>query len=109
MTPPVPPPRVNTAFQPAGQSAHWPAPKPAPQLRIPVAHPGIQPATLPAPPPRMSYVIQPALQPVNQVAQSVQFGRLEPRQADPLYSQRYQHPQPPGSSTQAYPSSPTIF
>ncbi len=66
----------------------------------PVAHPGIQPAPLPAPPPRMSHVIQPALQPVSQVAQSVQFGRLEPRQTEPLYSQRYQHPQPPGSSTQ---------
>ncbi len=89
---PILQPRVDTAFQPAEQSV--------PQLRIPVAHPGIQPAPLPAPPPRMSHVIQPALQPVSQVAQSVQFGRLEPRQTEPLYSQRYQHPQPPGSSTQ---------
>lgn len=97
---PILQPRVDTAFQPAEQSVPWPESQPAPQLRIPVAHPGIQPAPLPAPPPRMSHVIQPALQPVSQVAQSVQFGRLEPRQTEPLYSQRYQHPQPPGSSTQ---------
>ncbi len=100
VTQPILQPRVDTAFQPAEQSVPWPESQPAPQLRIPVAHPGIQPAPLPAPPPRMSHVIQPALQPVSQVAQSVQFGRLEPRQTEPLYSQRYQHPQPPGSSTQ---------
>ncbi len=100
VTQPILQPRVYTAFQPAEQSVPWPESQPAPQLRIPVAHPGIQPAPLPAPPPRMSHVIQPALQPVSQVAQSVQFGRLEPRQTEPLYSQRYQHPQPPGSSTQ---------
>lgn len=100
VTQPILQPRVDTAFQPAEQSVPWPESQPAPQLRIPVAHPGIQPAPLSAPPPRMSHVIQPALQPVSQVAQSVQFGRLEPRQTEPLYSQRYQHPQPPGSSTQ---------
>lgn len=82
--PPVLQPRENTAFQPAGQSAPWPAPQPVPQLRIPVAYPEIQPA----------------LQPVTQVAQSVHFRRLEPSQAESLYSQRYQHPQPQGSSTQ---------
>jgi len=100
VTQPVLQPRVYTAFQPASQSPSWPAPQPAPQLRIPVAHPGIQPAPLSAPTPRMSHVIQPTLQPVNQVAQSVQFGRFEPRQAEPLFSQRYQHSQPLSSSAQ---------
>lgn len=84
VTPPLLQPSVNTGFQPTGQSAPWPMPQPVSQLRIPVAHAGIQPAP----------------QPVIQVAQSVQ--RLEPRQAEPLYSQRYQHPQPPDSSTQVH-------
>lgn len=71
--------RVNMTFHPVSQSVLQPG-------QQPVCH-GIHSASLPAPPPRVSHVIQPVLQPVIQVAQSMQGGRLEPHQVESLYSQ----------------------